>query len=152
MIVPFYDRTGLIYETLDTLNHALRDEILITIIVILIMVMHFRSSLLISSMLPLTVLVVFIGMKLFKVDANIVALSGIAIAIGTIVDMGIVVTENILRHLEKSKEKTKDVIIKAVSEVSGAVITAVSTTVISFLPVFTMMLSLIHISEPTRPN
>ena len=139
MIVPFYDRTGLIYETLGTLNHALRDEILITIIVILIMVMHFRSSLLISSMLPLTVLVVFIGMKLFKVDANIVALSGIAIAIGTIVDMGIVVTENILRHLEKSKEKTKDVIIKAVSEVGGAVITAVSTTVISFLPVFTMM-------------
>ena len=139
MIVPFYDRTGLIYETLGTLNHALRDEILITIIVILVMVMHFRSSLLISSMLPLTVLVVFIGMKLFKVDANIVALSGIAIAIGTIVDMGIVVTENILRHLEKSKEKTKDVIIKAVSEVGGAVITAVSTTVISFLPVFTMM-------------
>jgi len=138
-VVPFYDRTGLIYETLDTLNHALRDEILITIIVILIMVMHFRSSLLISSMLPLTVLLVFIGMKLFKVDANIVALSGIAIAIGTIVDMGIVVTENILRHLEKSKEKTKDVILKAVSEVSGAVITAVSTTVISFLPVFTMM-------------
>ena len=138
-VVPFYDRTGLIYETLGTLNHALRDEILITIIVILIMVMHFRSSLLISSMLPLTVLVVFIGMKLFKVDANIVALSGIAIAIGTIVDMGIVVTENILRHLEYSKEKTKDVIIKAVSEVSGAVITAVSTTVVSFLPVFTMM-------------
>jgi len=138
-VVPFYDRTALIYETLGTLNHALRDEILITIIVILMMVMHFRSSLLISSMLPLTVLVVFIGMKLFKVDANIVALSGIAIAIGTIVDMGIVVTENILRHLEKSKEKTKDVIIKAVSEVSGAVITAVSTTVVSFLPVFTMM-------------
>ena len=138
-VVPFYDRTGLIYETLDTLNYALRDEILITIIVILIMVMHFRSSLLISSMLPLTVLVVFIGMKLFKVDANIVALSGIAIAIGTIVDMGIVVTENILRHLENSKEKTKDLIIKAVSEVSGAVITAVSTTVVSFLPVFTMM-------------
>ena len=138
-VIPFYDRTALIYETLGTLNHALRDEILITIIVILMMVMHFRSSLLISSMLPLTVLVVFIGMKLFKVDANIVALSGIAIAIGTIVDMGIVVTENILRHLEKSKEKTKDVIIKAVSEVSGAVITAVSTTVVSFIPVFTMM-------------
>jgi len=138
-VVPFYDRTGLIYETLDTLNHALRDEILITIIVILLMVMHFRSSLLISSMLPLTVLVVFIGMKIFKVDANIVALSGIAIAIGTIVDMGIVVTENILKHLEKSTEKTKDVIFKAVSEVSGAVITAVSTTVVSFLPVFTMI-------------
>ncbi len=138
-IVPFYDRTGLIYETLGTLNHALRDEILITIIVILVMVMHFRSSMLISGMLPLTVLMVFIGMKLFKVDANIVALSGIAIAIGTIVDMGIVVTENILKHLEQAKEKTKDVIFRAVSEVSGAVVTAVSTTVISFLPVFTMI-------------
>ena len=138
-IIPFYDRTGLIYETLDTLNHALRDEILITIIVILVMVMHFRTSMLISGMLPLTVLMVFIGMKLFKVDANIVALSGIAIAIGTIVDMGIVVTENIIRHLEKAKEKTKEVIFNAVSEVGGAVLTAVSTTVISFLPVFTMM-------------
>ena len=59
-VVPFYDRTGLIHETLDTLNDALRDEILITIIVILIMLMHFRSSLLISAMLPLTVLLVFI--------------------------------------------------------------------------------------------
>jgi Cu(I)/Ag(I) efflux system membrane protein CusA/SilA len=138
-IIPFYDRTGLIYETLDTLNHALRDEILITIIVILIMVMHFRTSMLISGMLPLTVLVVFIGMKLFKVDANIVALSGIAIAIGTIVDMGIVVTENILKHLAKTKERSKKVIFNAVSEVGGAVLTAVSTTVISFLPVFTMI-------------
>lgn len=138
-IVPFYDRTGLIHETLHTLNEALRDEIIITMIVILVMVMHLRSSFLISAMLPLTVLLVFIGMKLFKVDANIVALSGIAIAIGTIVDMGIVVTENILRHLENSSGKTKDVILKAVSEVSGAVVTAVSTTVISFLPVFTMI-------------
>lgn len=138
-IIPFYDRTGLIYETLNTLNHALRDEILITIVVILVMVMHFRTSMLISGMLPLTVLMVFIGMKLFKVDANIVALSGIAIAIGTIVDMGIVVTENILKHLERAKEATKDVIFKAVSEVGGAVLTAVSTTVISFLPVFTMI-------------
>ncbi|MBT6929830.1 MAG: efflux RND transporter permease subunit [Candidatus Marinimicrobia bacterium] len=138
-IVPFYDRTGLIYETLGTLSHALRDEILITIIVILVMVMHFRSSMLISGMLPLTVLMVFIGMKVFKVDANIVALSGIAIAIGTIVDMGIVVTENILKHLEKAKEKTKEVIFNAVSEVGSAVVTAVSTTVISFLPVFTMI-------------
>jgi len=138
-VVPFYDRTALIYETLGTLNHALRDEILITIIVILLMVMHFRSSLLISCMLPMTVLFVFIGMKLLKVDANIVALSGIAIAIGTIVDMGIVVVENILNHLEKSKENTKEVIFKAVTEVSGAVVTAVSTTVVSFLPVFTMI-------------
>ncbi|MDD3643164.1 MAG: efflux RND transporter permease subunit, partial [Candidatus Krumholzibacteria bacterium] len=98
-IVPFYDRTGLIYETLGTLNTALIDEILVTIIVVLLMVMSLRSSLLISGLLPMTVLAVFIAMRVFGVDANIVALSGIAIAIGTIVDMGIVMTENIMRHL-----------------------------------------------------
>lgn len=139
-IVPFYDRTGLIYETLGTLNQALRDEILITIIVIILMVMHLKTSFLISGLLPLTVLMVFIGMKLFHVDANVVALSGIAIAIGTIVDMGIVISENMLRHLDLAdkKENTRDVLLRATSEVGGAVLTAVSTTIISFLPVFTM--------------
>jgi len=138
-IIPFYDRTELINETLNTLNMTLKNEILITIIVILIMVMHFRSSLVISGMLPLTVLVTFIGMKLFDVDANIVALSGIAIAIGTVVDIGIVVTENILKHVKSTKNYSKEVVFKAVSEVSGAVFTAIMTTVISFIPVFTMI-------------
>jgi Cu(I)/Ag(I) efflux system membrane protein CusA/SilA len=139
-IVPFYDRTGLIYETLGTLNTALVDEILVTIIVVIIMVMHFRSSLLISGLLPLTVLMVFIAMKLFRVDANIVALSGIAIAIGTIVDMGIVICENILKHLDAAPPgaNRREVIFRAASEVGGAVLTAISTTVVSFLPVFTM--------------
>ncbi len=139
-IVPFYDRTGLIYETLGTLNTALVDEILVTIIVVIIMVMHLRSSLLISGLLPLTVLMVFIAMKLFKVDANVVALSGIAIAIGTIVDMGIVICENILKHLDKAPPGANklEVIFTASSEVGGAVLTAISTTVVSFLPVFTM--------------
>jgi Cu(I)/Ag(I) efflux system membrane protein CusA/SilA len=82
-IVPFYDRTGLIYETLGTLYTALSEEILITIIVVILMVMHLRSSILISGLLPLAVLMCFIAMKTFGVDANIVALSGIAIAIGT---------------------------------------------------------------------
>ena len=140
-VVPFYDRTGLIYETLNTLNEAVVQQILITIIVVLIMVLHLRSGLIISSMLPLTVLLCFIGMKLFNVQANIVALSGIAIAIGTIVDMGIVICENILRHLEKAgtDESRLEVVHRAASEVGGAVLTAVLTTVISFLPVFTMM-------------
>ncbi|MCB2229915.1 efflux RND transporter permease subunit [bacterium] len=139
-IVPFYDRTGLIYETLGTLNTALVDEILVTIIVVIIMVMHFRSSLLISGLLPLTVLMTFIAMKLFGVDANIVALSGIAIAIGTIVDMGIVICENILKHLESAHpdENRLEVIFRASSEVGSAVLTAIATTVVSFLPVFTM--------------
>lgn len=140
VIVPFYDRSGLIHETLGTLNTALVEEILVTIIVVLVMVFHLRSSILISGLLPLAVLMCFIAMRTFGVDANIVALSGIAIAIGTMVDMGVVICENILRHLDKAKddESSVDVIMRATKEVSGAVITAVMTTVISFLPVFTM--------------
>ncbi len=139
-IVPFYDRTGLINETLGTLNTALSQEILVTILVILVMVLHLRSSVLISGMLPLAVLICFIAMRLFGVDANIVALSGIAIAIGTIVDMGIVVTENILLRLrqEPEHENKLEVVFDATREVGGAVLTAVATTVVSFLPVFTM--------------
>ena len=98
-IVPFYDRTGLIYETLGTLNSALAGEILVTVIVIIILLRQIRSSILVSGLLPLAVLMCFIAMKVFGVDANIVALSGIAIAIGTMVDMGIVVCENIVNHL-----------------------------------------------------
>jgi len=140
-VVPFYDRTGLIYETLGTLNESIAQEILVTIIVVLIMVMHLRSGVLISGMLPLAVLLCFIGMKFFNVQANIVALSGIVIAIGTIVDMGIVVCENILRHLDQAdpEESTIEVVHRASSEVGGAVLTAVATTVVSFLPVFTMI-------------
>jgi len=139
-IVPFYDRTGLIYETLGTLGTALTEEILVTIIVVLLMVLHLRSSILISGLLPLAVLMCFIAMRVFRVDANIVALSGIAIAIGTMVDMGIVICENILKHLDSADpgEDRLDVIYRASSEVGGAVLTAVSTTVVGFLPVFAM--------------
>ena len=139
-VVPFYDRSGLIYETLGTLSSALIEEILVTIIVVLVMVMHLRSSMLISGALPLAVLMCFIAMKLFGVDANIVALSGIAIAIGTMVDMGVIICENILRKLDAAgpEDDRLDVIFNAASEVGGAVLTAVSTTVVSFLPVFTM--------------
>ena len=100
-VVPFYDRSGLISETLGTLEDALFQQVLITIIVVVIMVLHLRSSVLISSMLPLAVLVTFIAMKMFGVDANVVALAGIAIAIGTVVDVGIVLTENVLKHLDE---------------------------------------------------
>ena len=79
-------------------------------------------------------------MKTFGVDANVVALSGIAIAIGTMVDMGIVVTENILQHLSRAgpSDNRREVIYRAASEVGGAVLTAVATTIVGFLPVFTM--------------
>ena len=140
-IVPFYDRTELIKETLGTLNEALTLEILITILVIIIMVFNLRASVLISGLLPVAVLIVFIAMKLFGVDANIVALSGIAIAIGTMVDVGVILSENIIRHLDDNKEKLpiNTVVYNATSEVSGAIITAVLTTIISFIPVFTMI-------------
>ena len=137
-IEPFYDRTGLIYETLGTLNTAIFQEILVTIIVVLVMVRHLGSSALVSGLLPLAVLITFIAMRQFGVDANIVALSGIAIAIGTMVDMGIVICENILRRLRESTGDPLPTIWRAAHEVGGAVLTAVATTVISFLPVFAM--------------
>jgi Cu(I)/Ag(I) efflux system membrane protein CusA/SilA len=139
-IVPFYDRSGLIHETLGTLNDALMEEIFITMIVILVMVLHLRSSILISALLPVAVLMTFIAMKIFGVSANIVALSGIAIAIGTMVDMGVIVCENILRHMDENnnEEPALEVVFRATREVAGAVLTSVATTIVSFLPVFTM--------------
>ncbi|HNQ23286.1 MAG TPA: efflux RND transporter permease subunit [Phycisphaerae bacterium] len=139
-IVPFYDRTGLIYETLETLNAALFEEILITIIVVVVMVRHLRSSILIAGLLPLAVLMTFIAMRVTGVDANIVALSGIAIAIGTLVDMGIIICENILTHLRKADPRAPrlEVVYRAASEVGGAVLAAVATTIVGFLPVLTM--------------
>ncbi len=139
-IVPFYDRTDLIYETLGTLSKAISLQILITIIVIIVMVLHLRSSLMISTLLPIAVLMCFIMMKYFRVDANIVALSGIAIAIGTMVDLGIILSENILRHKNEAPagQTMLTTVYNASAEVSSAIITAVSTTIVSFLPVFTL--------------
>lgn len=143
-VVPFYDRTGLIKETIGTLESALSHEILISIIVIIILVLNLRASLLISSLLPVGVLITFIFMKWMDVDANIVALSGIAIAIGVMVDVGIVFVENIVRHLEMPENvdaKGKNlvsVIYSATAEVSSAITTALATTIVSFLPVFAM--------------
>ncbi|HED65099.1 MAG TPA: efflux RND transporter permease subunit [Planctomycetes bacterium] len=140
-VVPFYDRTGLIHETLGTLDEAISQEILVTILVIIFLVMHLRSATLISGLLPVAVLFCFILMKLFHVDANIVALSGIAIAIGTIVDMGIVLCENILTRMDEAgpDETPFDVVYDATVEVASAILTAVTTTIIAFLPVFGMI-------------
>ena len=139
-IVPFYDRTTLIHETLDTLKKALSEEILVTIIVVIVMVNHLASSALISVILPLAVLLTFIIMKFVGIDANIMALSGIAIAIGVMVDMGIILCENILRHMEEDRSGRNiiDLIRDSAAEVGGAVMTSSLTTIISFLPVFTL--------------
>lgn len=139
-IVPFYDRTELIHQTLDTLKRALSEEILVTIIVVIVMVNHLVSSALISTILPLAVLLTFIVMKFAGIDANIMALSGIAIAIGVMVDMGIILCENILRHFEHDPpgKSTFEMVRQAASEVGGAVMTSSLTTIISFLPVFAL--------------
>ncbi|MFA5814948.1 MAG: efflux RND transporter permease subunit [Bacteroidales bacterium] len=143
-VVPFYDRTGLIQETIGTLESALSHEVLISIIVIILLLMNLQASFIVSFLLPVGVLMTFILMRLFGVEANIVALSGIAIAIGIMVDIGIVDIENINRHLEmpgNRKLRGKDLvqlIYIGTTEVRAAVTVALATTIASFLPVFAM--------------
>ncbi|MFH5803075.1 efflux RND transporter permease subunit [Alienimonas sp. DA493] len=136
-----YDRSGLIDETVATLTEALWQEIVITAAVILLFLLHVRSSLTVAGTLPVAVLLAFGAMRLGGVDANIMSLAGIAIAIGTMVDMGIIVSENVYQHLAERAATPDDrssveVIEDAAAEVAPAVFTAVATTVVSFLPVF----------------
>ncbi|QDV23347.1 efflux RND transporter permease subunit [Aureliella helgolandensis] len=155
-----YDRSGLIDETVATLTHALRDEIIITAIIILLFLLHIRSSFVVAICLPAAVLMSFIAMHVVGVGSNIMSLAGIAIAIGTMVDMGIIVSENIYQHLAEwereveqlgsedraggqSRSKStasnparSEVVYGAAIEVAPAVVTAVATTIVSFLPVF----------------
>ena len=106
--------------------------------------MNLRASIIVAFFLPVGVLMTFAAMKLFGVDANIVALSGIAIAIGVMIDLGIVDVENIIRHLEMPEnhnargKKLLEVIYIGCSEVRTAVTVALATTIVGFLPVFTM--------------
>ena len=155
-VVPFYDRTQLIRETIGTLEEALTHEVLICIIVVLILVVNLRASVVIAAMLPLAVLCTFIVMKLTGIEANIVALSGIAIAIGVMVDVAIVMMENIVKKMEAatptpptesatptppaapSSADLVSLIYSGVSEVSSAILTAMATTIVSFVPVFAM--------------
>lgn len=155
-INAFYDRTDLIHETMGTLTEALTQELVITIIAVVLFLLHFRSSLVIAITLPLAIMFAFICMQSLKLPSNIMSLAGIAIAIGTMVDMGIVMLENIYQYLTDHREdytrvetdehgrsreiidqdKRGQYVAEAATEVGSAILTAVSTTVISFLPVF----------------
>ena len=149
-VVPFYDRTQLIRETIGTLEEALTHEVLICIIVVLILVINLRASAVIAAMLPLAVISTFIVMKMVGVEANIVALSGIAIAIGVMVDVGVVMMENVVKGITPPAgaeggewqmprgKALENIIYERVSEVSAAILTAMATTVVSFIPVFAM--------------
>src|SRR5580692_2321920 len=104
-IKPFYDRSDLISRTLDTLKYSLTEEIILVTLVIIIFLFHFRSILIVVLPLPLSILVSFILMNHFGISSNIMSLSGIAIAIGVLVDAGIVMVENVIRHAEQAEKE-----------------------------------------------
>ncbi len=139
-LVPFYDRTEVIERTIGTVYSALSQEIIITVIVILLFLLHFKSSILVSLTLPFGVGISFILMKFLGIDSNVMSLSGLVIAIGSMVDMGIIMTENIYSHLaekpDASKEERIEIIVRSAREVGPAILTAVATTIVTFLPVF----------------
>ncbi len=138
-IVPFYDRTDIVNETMDTLREALTEEAAVAGIIVLIFLLHVRSSLAILPTLPLSVAMSFIVMYFMGIDSNIMSLAGLAIAIGDVADMGIIMTENIYRRLAAEPHRPHgEVVSEAAAEVGPAILTAVSNTIISFIPVFAL--------------
>ncbi len=147
-IVPFYDRTGLIGRSINTLKTALIQEIIITVLVILLFLMHFRGSIIISLVLPIGILIAFIFMRNLRIDANIMSLGGIAIAIGVMVDSGCVLVENIYRRLTLRRQEKGvarlddqerlDVCTEGAQEVGKPVLFALLTTIVGFIPVFVL--------------
>ena len=137
-IVPFYDRTDIVQETIDTLKVALTEEALMAAAVVFIFLLHLRSTVSVMATLPLSVGLCFILMFAFGVDANIMSLAGLAIAIGDVGDMGIIMTENIYRHVaaDDPKKSHFERVFDGAREVGGAIVTAVANTLISFIPVF----------------
>ncbi len=104
-IKPFYDRSELIDRTIDTLKHALTEEIILVTLAHIIFLFHFRSILIVTFPLPVSILISFILMKQFGITSNIMSLAGIAIAIGVLVDAAIVLTENVIRHCEEAERE-----------------------------------------------
>ncbi|MBP8302641.1 MAG: efflux RND transporter permease subunit [Phycisphaerae bacterium] len=140
-IVPFYDRTTIVQETLGTLRTALSEEVLLATAVILVFLLHLRSTLTVIVTLPLAVAGTFLLMYGMGIDSNIMSLAGLAIAIGDVADMGIIMTENIYRRIAlASRESTGkghfETVYEGAAEVGRAIVTAVSNTLVSFIPVF----------------
>jgi Cu(I)/Ag(I) efflux system membrane protein CusA/SilA len=152
--VPFYDRSQLIHETTATVTATLMEAILTTMVVVVAFLLHVRASLAVAVSLPLGMLFTFLVMHLFGVSANIMSLAGIAIAIGVMVDFGIIMTENITQHLVDLQQKCQregrpmpaspfdaeitDTVIHAAQEVARPLLTSAATTVIGFLPIFAL--------------
>lgn len=143
-IVPFYDRTELINRATDTLKVALIEEILLVTLAHIIFLFHFRSILIVTLPLPLAVLISFLLMHYFGISSNLMSLAGIAIAIGVLVDAGIVVTENCFRWLEQKKVDPKDrprvwhVVREATGFVARPVFFSMTIIILAFIPVFAL--------------
>ena len=102
-IKSFYDRSELIERTIDTLRHALTEEVILVTLAHIIFLFHFRSILIVTFPLPVSILVSFVLLNALGITSNIMSLSGIAIAIGVLVDAAIVMTENVIRHCEQAE-------------------------------------------------
>ncbi|MDQ3621421.1 MAG: CusA/CzcA family heavy metal efflux RND transporter [Verrucomicrobiota bacterium] len=146
-IKPFYDRSELIDRTIETLKHALTEEIILVTLAHIIFLFHFRSILIVTFPLPVSILVSFILMKQFGITSNIMSLSGIAIAIGVLVDAAIVLTENVIRHAEEAEKKkggrltkaeTFEVVLSASKQVGRPIFFAMAIIILAFVPVFAL--------------
>ncbi|MCC6745278.1 MAG: efflux RND transporter permease subunit [Acidobacteria bacterium] len=140
-IVPFYDRTDLITRAVDTLEHALIEEILLVTLAHIIFLWHFRSILIVTIPLPLAILISFLFMHYAGISSNIMSLGGIAIAIGVLVDAGIVVTENAMRFAEKTpgyEKNVSEVVLAASKLVGRPIFYSMAIIVLAFVPVFAL--------------
>ncbi|HEX7262369.1 MAG TPA: efflux RND transporter permease subunit, partial [Luteolibacter sp.] len=146
-IQPFYDRSGLIDNTIDTLKHALIEEIILVTLAHIIFLWHFRSILIVTLPLPISILISFFLMKEFDITSNIMSLTGIAIAIGVLVDAAIVVTENVLRHCEMAEAEkggkltpaeTWQTTLTACKQVGRPIFVAMAIIILAFVPVFAL--------------
>ncbi|MBF8262872.1 MAG: cusA [Parachlamydiales bacterium] len=139
-VVPTYDRSTLIRHSIDTLTEALVEEIIIVSLVIFIFLFHFRSTLVSIITLPIAVMISFIPMYYMGINANIMSLAGIIIAIGDIVDSAVIMTENAHKKLEREGEKRSrtNIVIEAAKEIGPSIFASLFVIVIGFLPVFVL--------------
>lgn len=143
-IVPFYDRSTLIEEAVDTLRTALVEEVVLVTLAHVVFLMHVRSILIVTIPLPLAVLVSFLGMYYAGISSNIMSLAGIAIAIGVLVDAGIVVTENAFRYVEqrgvdpRDRRRVLEIVRESTRLVGRPVFFSMAIILLAFIPVFAL--------------
>ncbi|EAT12096.1 efflux RND transporter permease subunit [Bermanella marisrubri] len=140
-IIPVYDRSGLIYRAVDNLWNTLIEELAIVVLVCIVFLFHVRSSLVAMISLPVGILVAYIIMYLQGINANIMSLGGIAIAIGAMIDGAIVMIENMHKHMERTplnRENRWQVVVQAAQEVGPALFFSLLIITVSFIPVFTL--------------